>query len=992
MQAGDDTPNDPADPGEGPTRRADPDDLATRHVDPIDDPTVQGLATGRKLFGRYLLEAEIGRGGMGVVWRAHDEELGETVALKILPEIVACDETAVDDLREETRKARKLRHPNIVSVFHFERDGAMAGVSMEWVDGPTLGRKRLEQPGKVLSAGQLAPIVAQLCAALDYAHLQAKIVHRDLKPANILVTAEGVAKITDFGIARALTEASSRLTGKDGEIKGTLPYMSPQQVLGGKPAVVDDIYALGATLYESLTGKPPFFRGGSDILMKQIAEVAPLPLAKQREELGVKGDPIPRVWEETILACLAKKGEDRPQSAGAVAQRLGVWPDPFRQAQGPVLPREFSVTVDPPDIGARLWLGPRSDVEVKDGKALLVDLPDGEQELTVHATGYEPFTTRVTVEDGCGSVEVKLVPVRGAVVVTARPGTQVTAVDERGRETRLGSVPAGGVLEVASLLAVGRYTLKLEHAGCAAVIVPGVILVVGRTVKVASEQSPLPGELRVFSVPSGAEVRVNGTLAGSTPATIKNQPSEQALRVEVFQCGYRRVEQSVTLKPKEARTINLGTLVAEAGGIELRFANGDLRWEQATITIDGKPVAVAQLRRGAALPAPSNLTQGRSETAPLQTAPIRLEDLEVGLRTVEVAHPDYELWQQAVTVRDQETTAVNVDLKPKPGTVACETKPAGARVVISGGDQHETTFSDSRTQAESLTPLRGALPPGRYTLRFELKGYKSATRTATVAANRTSEVSVVLERIRGAEEGQTWTVPDLNLEMAYIRPGTFTMGSPDSEEGRYNDESPQTRVSLTKGYWLGKTEVTQGQYEALMGSNPSNFKNAGRDAPVEQVSWEDAMQFCRKLTERERQAGRLPEGYEYTLPTEAQWEYAGRAGTTSPFAGSANLDSMGWYTSNSGNTTHPVAQKQANAWGLYDMHGNVWEWCRDWSGGYPGGSVTDPMGPSSGSGRVGRGGCWDDDAGGCRSASRVGYVPGGRYYFLGFRLALGSVP
>ena len=127
----------------------------------------------------------------------------------------------------------------------------------------------------------------------------------------------------------------------------------------------------------------------------------------------------------------------------------------------------FTVTVDPPDVGARLWLGPLSDVEIKDGKALLKDLPDGEQELTVQAPGYQPFTTRVTVKDGRGSVEAKLVPVRGAVTVTARPGTQVTAVDERGRETRLGTVPPGGVLDVANLLTVGRYTLKLDHADCA---------------------------------------------------------------------------------------------------------------------------------------------------------------------------------------------------------------------------------------------------------------------------------------------------------------------------------------------------------------------------------------------------------------------------------------------------------------------------------------------------------------------------------------------
>ena len=525
----------------------------------------------------------------------------------------------------------------------------------------------------------------------------------------------------------------------------------------------------------------------------------------------------------------------------------------------------------------------------------------------------------------------------------------------------MGSVPPGGVLDVANLLTVGRCTLKLEHADCAPVTVPGVELMIGRPAKVTPTQTALPGELRVFSVPTGAEVRVNGTVAGSTLATIKNQPSEQALRVEVFQRGYRRIEESVTLKPKEARTVNVGTLVAESGGIALRMTDSQFSIADVGLRIDGKPIEVARV--------------GANE-------PFVLDGLEVGSLTVEIAHPDYEPWRQVVNVRDQETMAVSVELKPKPGTVDFGSVPQGARVFVNGGDLHEAVFSDNATKVENLTPFRGALPPGTYTLRFELKGYKSATRTATVAANRAVEVSAVMEKLRGAEEGQAWTVPDLNLEMAYIRPGTFTMGSENGDSA----EKPQTRVTLTKGYWLGKTEVTQGQYEALMGSNPANFKNAGRDAPVEQVSWDDAMQFCRKLTERERQAGRLPEGYEYTLPTEAQWEFACRAGTTGDFAG--NLDAMAWYNENSGNTTHPVAQKQANAWGLYDMRGNVWEWCRDWYGSYPGGSVTDPTGPSSGSFRVDRGGSWGNVAGRCRSALRRWYAPGNRLDYLGFRLSL----
>lgn len=224
-------------------------------------------------------------------------------------------------------------------------------------------------------------------------------------------------------------------------------------------------------------------------------------------------------------------------------------------------------------------------------------------------------------------------------------------------------------------------------------------------------------------------------------------------------------------------------------------------------------------------------------------------------------------------------------------------------------------------------------------------------------------------------------IPDLGLELIAIVPGTFQMGNPS---GIYDNERPVTRVMFTESFWLGKTEVTQAQWQAVMGSNPSYFK--GADLPVERVSWRDAMEFCRRLTERERAAGRLPTGYAYTLPTEAQWEYACRAGTTGDYAGNINM--MGWYNRNSGNTTQPVGRKQANAWGLHDLHGNVWEWCHDLYSSYTGGSVTDPAGRPSGTGRVCRGGAWNSPAEDCRSANRNSEVSSFRYDNLGFRLAL----
>jgi formylglycine-generating enzyme required for sulfatase activity len=229
-------------------------------------------------------------------------------------------------------------------------------------------------------------------------------------------------------------------------------------------------------------------------------------------------------------------------------------------------------------------------------------------------------------------------------------------------------------------------------------------------------------------------------------------------------------------------------------------------------------------------------------------------------------------------------------------------------------------------------------------------------------------------------------IPDLELELIWVEPGTFVMGSPSHEPERNKAEGPETRVILTQGFWLGKTEVTQAQYEAIAGENPSTFKSAGPNAPVERVSWIDALNFCRKLTERERGAGRLPEGYAYTLPTEAQWEYAHRAGSTGAYSGEPEVSS--WNKSNSGETTHPVGTKRPNAWGFHDMAGNVAEWCLDWYGSYPGGEVVDPTGPERGYYRMARGGSWRTDARLGRAAARSGGSEGRLDYTMGFRIAL----
>jgi formylglycine-generating enzyme required for sulfatase activity len=239
---------------------------------------------------------------------------------------------------------------------------------------------------------------------------------------------------------------------------------------------------------------------------------------------------------------------------------------------------------------------------------------------------------------------------------------------------------------------------------------------------------------------------------------------------------------------------------------------------------------------------------------------------------------------------------------------------------------------------------------------------------------------------------------DVPTNMVCIQPGTFqpgvfTLGSPTNELGRESTEEPQTTVTISRGFLMGKYEVTQKEYQAVMGSNPSYF-TGNPNLPVDSVSWNDATSYCVRLTQQKRAAGRILTNCVYRLPTEAEWEYVCRAGTTTRFSYGddltyASLASYAWYSDNSGGTTHPVGQKLPNPWSLYDMHGNVWEWCQDWwSDTYPGGSVVDPHGPAMGSYHVIRSGRWGRSAEVCRSASRGRGDPTGVIGTIGFRVVL----
>ncbi|MFH1137957.1 MAG: SUMF1/EgtB/PvdO family nonheme iron enzyme, partial [Pseudomonadota bacterium] len=266
--------------------------------------------------------------------------------------------------------------------------------------------------------------------------------------------------------------------------------------------------------------------------------------------------------------------------------------------------------------------------------------------------------------------------------------------------------------------------------------------------------------------------------------------------------------------------------------------------------------------------------------------------------------------------------------------------------------------------------------------RLEEERQRLVEEKARLEEERLRKVEEEKQRLASSPTGKGFT-NSIGQKFVLIPAGTFTMGSPESESFRRDNER-QHRVTISQAFYMQTTEVTQGQWRSVLGNNPAAFSSCGDDCPVESVSWEDAQAFIRSLNAKEGVG-------KYRLPTEAEWEYAARAGAGSAYCcgdSESNLGDFAWYNYNSGGETHPVGRKPPNAWGLYDVHGNVWEWCEDRYGDYASGDVVNPRGSSSLSFRVGRGGGWSSSPRLCRAALRNRGAPEFRNGDLGFRLAI----
>ncbi len=841
---------------------------------------LRGLTAGQRVFDRYTLTKTLGRGGMGWVWLAHDEKLERDVALKFLPGLVALDQRAVDDLKRETGRVLNLTHPHIVRIHDFVDDAQSAAIAMEWVDGPSLSKLVLDYEDRVFPLEQLTPWVAQLCSALEYAHTKAKVMHRDLRPANLMIDVGGDLKITDFGISAILSDSTKRVSKQTGA-SGMPFYMSPQQMMGEKPAVTDDIYALGATLYELLTGKPPFYSG--QVQLQVMQKTAP-GIAERRAELNVRNTNIvPKGWEETIAVCLAKEPGDRPQMAREVAERLlgAAVPSPKTKVEGP-----GTTQIEKPAVAEVM-----ADME-GGSVAGNTELAGNSQDTKQEKAGSHRRADRV------GASLDNAREARGASE-TRRASTSNAPFPKSKIPLMLGITVAGAVLATAGwwfgFEQPRRAALEAERVAAARAAAEAEAARLARELAEAEAEAArianARGGIIITTEPAGADVLVGGFAREKTPVTLMDVRLG-TYPVVVTLDGYEEQRLETEVMENEFATLNL-ELVRSTGALSIASNPPGLE-----VTVE---------------PAPG--VGGRTQT--VQT-PARLDELPTGGYTLTYRRENWPDQTKEVRVVRNDTAFGLAEFIG--GRLSITSTPSGAEVWAEG-------------RRLGITPLDfNDLMPGRFELEFRLADHQTTTRQGQVRTRETTSIAATLEEILAPRPSEPF---ENTLGMKFVP----VLGSDvlfSIWETRVRDFA--AFVKETDYDWAEDPGFPQGPTHPVVKINEADAKAfcawlTKREQAAGRLA---SYQEYRLPTDAEWDAAvgktRFPWGDAWPPP-----RGAGNYGRDAAYQPGSITSSYG----DGHHATAPVGSFNANQHSIYDLGGNVWERVEGRTNGIRGASFND---------------------------------------------------
>jgi len=877
---------------------------------------VESFSPGQKLGeSGFTLKQKLTTGDLGVIWLAHDDESDKDLALLFLPDSILTDARVLDDLRGQVKQNRQLIHPHVLRVHDFIEEPGWAAISSDAVEAKTLASLLANKENGCFTAPEIKPWITTICQTLDEAH-RANLLHRDLAPENILLTDAGEVLIANFGISRIILDALGR--SRAGEKPDEhLAYVSPQQLDGEDPARWDDVYSLGVLIYALLTGKTPFTTGD---IVTQIRKTVPVSIASRLDELGIKTAPVPENWEKVVAACLSKHTPQRPKSAREVGVKLGAEIDVLQAA-----PVKASAPA------------PGTSVEQKrpapERKAVA---PDPNEEL---------------VEDILWKKSDEQITTRPAPRVN--PASPFAHLLEKVPETKKeGKFPVGKAVAAA--------------AACVAVLVIILVSRHGKPSKVAgATPSPIPVSVQQSSTPAVAKQQATPSPASTaqpapsariadnvvkTPAPLApGSPAPASQKVEEARKVLERMKQAHDEKAKlqqqsEADATqaqkDLDAKLEAAAALKKSVedaANTRKQLEdaqsKAAADADAAQKAAAEKVRLAAEAKKATdqvIDQIKDQQAAQQKADAELPALQKAVSDKQRIAADAlnaakdaeaQLQLQELAVKEVETEAAQI------ATPAASPNPSAAPA--------STASPDQMANLVPITPDNNANPIA-------------------------SAEKAMVDKIAQEKQPQPDATPFIStVPVTYVP-------NPKSKIDKTLENSLGMKFAPVGDVLFCIWPVRIQDFEAF--ATATGFKGnewrqpgfkQGPDHPVVDVTWQDAIAFCKWLTEKDQKAGLLAPNQIYRLPTDLEWSKAvGLPEETAKTPEMRDMDvadvypwgtqwpppqGAGNYTGEETGSdvaikgyddgyawTSPVGSFNRNKYGLYDMGGNVWQWCMDW--------------------------------------------------------------